>query len=196
MEKTLGFFLFLFQDLIQEITLHYLSCFLRLLLFTAISQNFHVFDDFDSLRVLVRYFVECPSIGFVWWFSYDLGWGWGAFGRKTTQVKCYPHSHQVKGVYHHDLSPKTLTFLDHLLRQCFSGLPISGLYSLEGRVHNPPLKSGEFHCTSLRAAVPFSSQSPTPSHQAQTILPPRHLSSSCSACPSPSHGLALAFFSQ
>lgn len=56
--------------------------------------------------------------------------------------------------------------------------------------HNPPLKSGEFHCTSLRAAVPFSSQSPTPSHQAQTILPPRHLSSSCSACPSPSHGLA------
>lgn len=36
--------------------------------------------------------------------------------------------------------------------------------------HNPPLKSGEFHCTSLRAAVPFSSQSPTPSSDHFTPL--------------------------
>lgn len=126
------------------------------------------------------------------WFRLGLGCFW----KEDHTGKVLSSSHQVKCVYHHDLSPKTLTFLDRLLRQCFSGLPISGLYSLEGRVHNPPLKSGEFHCTSLRAAVPSSSQSPTPSHQAQTISPPRHLSSSCSACPSPSHGLALAFFSQ
>lgn len=125
------------------------------------------------------------------WFRLGLG----CFGRKTTQVKCYPHHIRSKVCTITTYRRRHWPFLDHLLRQCFSGLPISGLYSLEGRVHNPSQRSREFHCTS-RAAVPFSSQSPTPCHQAQTISPPRHLSSSCSACPSPSHGLALAFLSQ
>lgn len=72
-------------------TLHYiqLSCLLRLLL-TDSSLTFLSFDDGDSFKqLLVRPFVECPSVGLLSNVFLVNGLRLWVWGRKTREVKCH-----------------------------------------------------------------------------------------------------------
>ena len=93
--------MFLFQDLIQNDTLHLVVKSLWLFLAVTVSQTFLDFDDFDSFYkgTLIGYFIWSPSIRIGLFFFPKLGWVYGIW-EEDHRSKLPLSSHSVKGTYY------------------------------------------------------------------------------------------------